>query len=72
MKPAGPIRLSRAAQAMPPFLAMEVLEAAQARERAGESIVHLELGEPDFPTPAVVREAAVRALANYILLKQES
>jgi (5-formylfuran-3-yl)methyl phosphate transaminase len=64
MKPAGPIRLSRAAQAMPPFLAMEVLEAAQARERAGESIIHLELGEPDFPTPEVVREAAVRALAD--------
>jgi aspartate/methionine/tyrosine aminotransferase len=59
-----PIRLSRAAVATPPFLAMEVLEAAQEREAAGEGIVHLELGEPDFPTPEVVREAAFRALAD--------
>lgn len=64
MSASDPIQLSRAARQMPPFLAMEVLEAAQARERAGESILHLELGEPDFPTPAPVREAAVRALAD--------
>lgn len=58
------IPLSRRVRQMPPFLAMEVLEAAQAREQAGESIIHLELGEPDFPTPAPVLEAAARALAD--------
>ena len=38
--------------------------AARARrlEAQGRSIVHLELGEPDFDTPANVREAAKRAL----------
>ena len=38
--------------------------AARARrlEEQGRSIVHLELGEPDFDTPANVREAAKRAL----------
>ena len=29
-----------------PFLAMDVLSAATARERAGDSVVHMEIGEP--------------------------
>ncbi len=45
-----------------PFLAMEVLERAQQLERKGASIIHLELGEPDFDTPVCVRDAAVSAL----------
>lgn len=49
---------------IPPFLAMEVLERSQELEREGRSIIHLELGEPDFPTPAVVVEAAIRALRD--------
>lgn len=49
-------------EALPPFLAMEVLERAQDLERTGEHIIHLELGEPDFPTPPCVQEAAVKAL----------
>lgn len=55
-------RVSRRAADMPPFLAMEVLEQARRLEAAGRSIVHLEVGEPDFPTPAVVQEAGIRAL----------
>ena len=31
-------------------------------EAAGEDIVHMEIGEPDFPTPAPVKEAAIRAI----------
>ncbi len=50
------------AEDLPPFIAMEVLERAQELERKGEHIIHLELGEPDFPTPACVQEAAVKAL----------
>ena len=41
---------------------MDVLETAQAMERGGESIVHLEVGEPDFDTPEVVRRAALSAI----------
>ncbi len=44
------------------FLAMDVLSAAAARERAGEHILHLEVGEPGLPAPARVRAAASRAL----------
>lgn len=47
---------------LPPFYVMEVLERAQELERSGRSIVHLEVGEPDFPTPAHVCEAADKAL----------
>ncbi|MHB8215492.1 MAG: pyridoxal phosphate-dependent aminotransferase [Candidatus Sulfotelmatobacter sp.] len=42
--------------------AFEVLNKARALERQGRSIVHLEIGEPDFDTPVNVVEAAVDAL----------
>ena len=42
--------------------AFEVLAKARALEAKGRTIVHLEIGEPDFDTPANIRSAAVRAL----------
>ncbi len=42
--------------------AFEVAARARALEAQGRSIVHLQLGEPDFDTPAHAREAAKRAL----------
>ncbi len=42
--------------------AFEVLARAKALERAGRQIVHLEIGEPDFDTPAHIKEAAKQAL----------
>src|SRR5436309_5736608 len=42
--------------------AFEVLNKARALERQGKDIVHLEIGEPDFDTPANVVQAAVDAL----------
>jgi len=44
--------------------AFEVLNAARALEREGKSIVHLEIGEPDFDTPAHIVEAATAALRS--------
>ncbi|GLI34385.1 pyridoxal phosphate-dependent aminotransferase [Desulforhabdus amnigena] len=44
------------------FIVMDVLERAQEMERAGESIIHLEVGEPDFNTPEAIKRAAVDAL----------
>ena len=46
-----------------PFHVMEVQTAARALEAAGRSIVHMEIGEPDFPTPAPVLAAAQAAIA---------
>ena len=42
--------------------AFEVLARAKALEAAGQAIVHLEIGEPDFPTAGHIIEAAVEAL----------
>ena len=42
--------------------AFEVLVRARALEAQGRSVIHLEIGEPDFPTPAHIVEAAKRAL----------
>jgi aspartate/methionine/tyrosine aminotransferase len=43
---------------------MDVLERAQQMERAGRSVIHMEVGEPDFQTPECVREAAARAIQD--------
>jgi aspartate/methionine/tyrosine aminotransferase len=42
--------------------AFEVSARARALEAEGRSIIHLQIGEPDFDTPAHVREAAKQAL----------
>lgn len=42
-----------------PFIVMEVLEKAQAMEKAGEHIIHLEVGEPDFDVPKAVSCACI-------------
>ncbi|MEO7038860.1 MAG: pyridoxal phosphate-dependent aminotransferase [Gemmatimonadaceae bacterium] len=44
--------------------AFEVLASARALERKGRHILHLEIGEPDFPTAPHIVEAGVRALQN--------
>jgi aspartate/methionine/tyrosine aminotransferase len=54
----GPSRRSDVA----PFLAMDVLSAANALEAAGRRILHMEVGEPGAATPRAVREAAIAAL----------
>jgi aspartate/methionine/tyrosine aminotransferase len=41
---------------------MDVLEKAHSMEREGVHIIHLEIGEPDFDTPACIKDAAIRAL----------
>jgi len=45
-----------------PFLAMDVLAAAAAKERRGENVVHMEVGQPSSPAPRLAREAAKAAL----------
>jgi aspartate/methionine/tyrosine aminotransferase len=42
--------------------AFEAAARARALEATGRSVIHLEIGEPDFDTPANVRDAAKRAL----------
>ena len=58
-------RISTAARVaeIAPFHVMEVQTAARALEAAGRTVVHMEIGEPDFPTPAPVIAAAQEAIA---------
>jgi aspartate/methionine/tyrosine aminotransferase len=42
--------------------AFEVLARAKALEAQGREILHFEIGEPDFDTPAHIKEAAIQAL----------
>ena len=57
-----PVRLATRMATIGTESAFEVAARARALEAAGRSIVHLQIGEPDFDTPANVREAAKRAL----------
>ncbi len=57
------LRLAERVHGIEPFLAMEVLERAIVLEAQGARIVHLEIGEPDFPAPPEAVEACTRALA---------
>jgi aspartate/methionine/tyrosine aminotransferase len=45
-----------------PFHVMAILARARALEAQGHSIVHMEIGEPDFPTAAPIVEAGIAAL----------
>lgn len=45
-----------------PFHVMELLARARELEAQGRSIVHMEIGEPDFPTPQPICDAGIRAL----------
>jgi aspartate/methionine/tyrosine aminotransferase len=45
-----------------PFHVMAILAQARVLEAAGHDIIHLEIGEPDFTTPAPIIEAGIAAL----------
>lgn len=53
---------SRTAEAVRPFLVMDVMEKANTMAAAGRDVIHLEVGEPDFDTPACIRKASVEAM----------
>ena len=49
-------------QAIQPFHVMALLAEARRLEALGQDIIHMEVGEPDFPTPTPIVEAGIRAL----------
>ena len=49
--------------AIQPFYVMEILARARELQAQGRDIIHMEVGEPDFPTPETVVEAGLQALA---------
>ena len=58
------MRTARRAAEIEPFEVMDVLSRAQALERAGRRVVHMEIGEPDFTAPEPVVEAGIRAMRD--------
>jgi len=54
--------ICRRVEEIKPFIVMDVLERAKQLEASGESIIHLEIGEPDFGTPEAIKKAAVEAI----------
>jgi len=53
--------------AVPPFIVMDVMRAANARQAAGEKVLHLEVGQPGSSAPEPVLAAARRALEQDLL-----
>src|SRR5574343_1237621 len=47
-----------------PFHVVELLTRARQLEAEGRDIIHMEVGEPDFPTPEPIAEAAVAAIRS--------
>src|SRR5688572_30755790 len=56
------MRLAQRMEGIGTETAFEAAARARALEAEGRDIIHLEIGEPDFDTPANIREAAKRAL----------
>jgi aspartate/methionine/tyrosine aminotransferase len=56
------MRLAAALERLGTESAFEVLARATALARSGRSVINLGIGQPDFPTPPNIVEAAVRAL----------
>ena len=57
-------RLARSIARLSTESAFEVLVKARAVEATGKQVIHLEIGEPDFPTPAHISEAGIEALQS--------
>ncbi|HIC30013.1 MAG TPA: pyridoxal phosphate-dependent aminotransferase, partial [Rhodospirillales bacterium] len=53
--------------AIPPFIVMDVMRAANEREAQGEEVLHLEVGQPGTSAPKPVLEAAKEALTDDLL-----
>src|SRR3970040_2082704 len=61
---AGKIRLAERMSQLGTESAFEVLVRARELEAQGKDVIHLEIGEPDFPTAPHIIEAAARAMRD--------
>ena len=55
-------KVSRRSEAVDPFIVMDVMAAAAAKEAAGDTVIHLEVGQPSTPAPKGALAAAHAAL----------
>ncbi|MDD5578884.1 MAG: pyridoxal phosphate-dependent aminotransferase [Methylobacter sp.] len=53
-------RLAKRTQDILPFYVMEILGRAKQLEGEGRDVIHMEIGEPDFPTPQIIIDAGIK------------
>ena len=58
------LHLAKRMRDIQPFYVMDLLARARQLEAEGRSIVHLEIGEPDFATPQPIIDAGIKALQD--------
>jgi len=51
-------------KSLKPFLAMEMKSQAEALEKSGYDVIHLEVGDPEFQTPHAIKAAAIQAIES--------
>jgi len=56
------LRLAKRTQQIAPFYVMALLQRAKQLEAQGKDVIHMEIGEPDFPTPQAIIDAGIRHL----------
>lgn len=58
------MKLADRMQDIQPFFVMDLLARARELEAQGHSVVHMEIGEPDFPTPQPIIKAGQQSLTD--------
>lgn len=58
----NPLQVARRVDAIEPFRVMEMVKAAASMVRAGQDVISMSVGEPDFTAPDVVARAAMDAI----------
>ncbi|MDD5275366.1 MAG: pyridoxal phosphate-dependent aminotransferase [Methylovulum sp.] len=56
------VSLAKRMHTISPFYVMDLLHRAKQLEAQGRDVIHMEIGEPDFPTPQPIIDAAIKHL----------
>ncbi|MCK5542218.1 MAG: pyridoxal phosphate-dependent aminotransferase [Desulfobacterales bacterium] len=55
------MQVAKRCESITPFMVMEIMEKIYKMESDGIDVIHLEIGEPDFNTPACIKDATIQA-----------
>ncbi|MBS7247844.1 MAG: pyridoxal phosphate-dependent aminotransferase [Candidatus Jordarchaeales archaeon] len=66
------LKLASRMSILPSSGTIGMLELARRMEKEGKTVIHLEVGEPDFDTPSHIKDAAVKALEEGLVKYTES
>ena len=63
MQEENSVKYAERVRKIEPFRVMDIVARAAALEADGHDVVHMEVGEPDFPTPGAIVKAGQKALS---------